>query len=100
MYAQLVRSRVTNEKRATAHGIVADELIPALRDEPDFAGALSLVNAGTGDTMMIVLWHSAGHARRPLGANGTKALAPVLRVAGFSPGDPGSTSLWEVTVRV
>ena len=83
MYAQLVRSRTTPQERAGVHPIVADELIPALQDQPGFAGALSLVNARTGDTIVIVLWHSAEQARRPLGAV-----------------EHQSTSFWEVTVRV
>lgn len=100
MYAQLVRSRSTDQKRAGVHRIVADELIPALHDQPGFAGALRLVNACTGETIMIVLWHSAEQAQRPLGANGTDVLAPLVRLAGSSPGDRRSTSCWEVTVRV
>ena len=100
MYAQLVRSRTTDQTCAEVHRIVADELIPALHNQPGFAGALSLVNARTGETIMIVLWHSAEQAHRPLGANGTDVLAALLRVAGTSPGDHQSTSFWEVTVRV
>jgi hypothetical protein len=100
VYAQLVRSRTTDRKCAEVDRIVADELIPALRNQPGFAGALSLVNACTGETIMIVLWHSAEQAQRPLGADGTDVLAPLLPVAGTSPGDHQSTSFWEVTVRV
>ncbi len=62
MYAQLVRSRTTDQTCAEVHRIVADELIPALHNQP--------------------------------------GLAPLLRVAGTSPGDHQSTSFWEVTVRV
>ena len=100
MYARLVRSRTTDQKGAEVHRIVADELIPALHNQRGFAGALSLVNARSGETIMIVLWHSAEQAQSPLGANGTDVLAPQLRVAGTSPGDHQSTSFWEVTVRV
>ena len=65
MYAQLVRSRTTDQTCAEVHRIVADELIPALHDQLGFAGALSLVNAPTGETIMIVLWHSAEQAQIP-----------------------------------
>ena len=100
MYAQLVRSRTTDQNRAEVHRIVADELIPALHDEPGFAGALSLVNACTGDRIMIMLWHSTEEAQRPLGANGTNGLAPLVRLTGISSGDEQSASFWEVTLRV
>ena len=100
MYAQLVRSRTTDRRCGEVHRIVADELIPALRDRPGFAGALSLVNACTGETIMIALWHSAEQAQRPLGANRTDVLSPLLPVAGTSPGNHHSISFWQVTVRV
>ena len=100
MYAQLVRSRTTDQTCAEVHRIVADELIPALHDQPGFAGALSLVNAPTGETIMIVLWRSAEQARRPLGDSGANVLAPPLRVAGNPPGNREPISVWEVAVRV
>jgi hypothetical protein len=82
------------------HRIVADEVIPALHDEPGFAGALSLVNPRDGEAIMIVLWQSAEQAQRPLRDNGTSFLAPLLHIAGTSAGDQQQTSVWEVTVRV
>jgi hypothetical protein len=99
VYAQLARSRTDHQKRGERHRIVADELIPALHGEPGFGGALSLVNARTAEAILIVLWQSAEQAQRPLGDNGTSILAPLLRIAGASPGDH-ETSFWEVTLRV
>ncbi len=78
MYAQLIRSRTTEQKREEMHRLVSDELIPALRDEPGFAGALHLVNPGSGHAIVIVLWHSAEQAQRALGDNGTSSLASSL----------------------
>jgi hypothetical protein len=68
------------------HRIVADELIPALRAETGFAGALSLVNPRTAEGMMIVLWQSAEQAQRPLPGTSTRDHQP--------------TSVWEVALRV
>ena len=79
MYAQLVRTCTTEEKRREMHRVVADELIPALNDEPGFVGALNLVDPDSGDAMLIVLWQSAEQAQRLLGESGT---------------------VWEVTLRV
>jgi hypothetical protein len=70
------------------HRIVADELMPALRDEPGFAGALTLVNPHTAEGMTIVLWQSAEQAQRTLG------------LAGTSTRDHQPTSVWEVSLRV
>jgi len=100
VYAQLVRSHTTDQKRTATHRIINDELIPALHDEPGFAGALSLVNLRTGEAIMIVLWQSAEQAQRPVGENGTNGLAPLLRIGDGPPGERLPTSVWEVTVRV
>lgn len=81
------------------HRIVSDELIPALRDEPGFAGALSLVDPDSGDAIMIVLWRTAEQAQKTLGDNGTASLAPLLPVAGRA-SDDEPLSVWEVTLRV
>jgi hypothetical protein len=83
------------------HRIVSDELIPALRDEPGFVGALNLVAPDSGDAIMIVLWQSVEQAQKTLGDNGTSFLAPLFCIADSPPpGDDESRSVWEVTVRV
>jgi hypothetical protein len=100
VYAQLVRTPATEQKRSERHRIVTDELFPALQDEPGFVGALNLVNPGTGDAMMIVLWRSPEQAQRPLGDNGTTFLARLLHVVGFTRGGQRPPSVWEVTLCV
>ena len=100
MYAQLVRIRSTRERRVEMRRAVSDELIPALDDEPGFAGALNLVNHGTGEAILILLWQTAEQARTPLGANGTNFLAPLLGQPRVWMGDHRPMSVWEVTVRV
>jgi hypothetical protein len=96
MYAQLVRGRTSFETRMEVRRVV-HELMPALRGEPGLAGALSLVDHGSGTTMMIVLWESADQARRPLGDG---LLAPFVRNAGNQSGTDGTIPVWEVAVRV
>jgi hypothetical protein len=98
VYAQLVRSH-SRQTRVEMHRIVTAELIPALCDQPGFAGALNLVDPRSGNAIMIVLWRSAEQARRPLRDSGTNVLAPLLR-AGDPPGNHEPISVWEVTVRV
>jgi hypothetical protein len=82
VYAHLVRSGATDQTRAEMQQIVSDETVPALRDEPGFTGALSLVNRRSGEAIMIVLWRTADP-----------------RVAA-SPGDQRPARVWEVTLRV
>ena len=70
MYAQVIEGGTTPELRTKMDSIVTEQLIPALRTEPGFAGALNLVDRDSGNAMMIVLWDTEGQARRELSANG------------------------------
>lgn len=55
MHADVIRNG-SREAPDEVDRIVAEEVIPALREEPGFAAALSLVDRETGRSMMIVLW--------------------------------------------
>ena len=70
MYAQLVPCGTAVEERSELERLIADQMIPALRQEPGFAGAWNLVDGTTGSAMLIVLWESAEQARRPREAYG------------------------------
>jgi hypothetical protein len=100
MYAQLVQGSTTPDQRAEMDRIVSDDLIPALRDEPGFVGTLNLVDRSTGDALMIVLWDSIEHARRPIRQYGRRFVEAVENVAAISTGIRQQTSLWEVNARV
>jgi hypothetical protein len=43
MHAQIIRSSTTREQRAEMNQIVIEQVIPALRDEPGCAGAMSFL---------------------------------------------------------
>jgi hypothetical protein len=64
MFAQVIRGETATEACDELNAVVREELIPALQDEPGFAGALSLFDR-RGDAMMIVLWDTEEQARRP-----------------------------------
>src|SRR3954452_4512392 len=70
MYAQLIEGGTTPERRTEMDRIVTDQMVPALHAEPGFAGALNLVDRDSGDALMVVLWESEAHARRPLSEYG------------------------------
>jgi hypothetical protein len=98
MYAQLVYAGTRPEMRSTVDALVCRRLIPALREEPGFAGTLNLIDSDTGDGITIVLWETAEQARRPL-----DAYSPRLRRA---LGEVAATltkfrrlTVWEVNAR-
>ena len=99
MYAQLIEGGTTPAQREEMNRIVTDEMIPALQEEPGFAGALNLVDRTTGNALMIILWEQAAEARRPLGEYGTAFLKALASVAGISTGTRAPISIWEVNAR-
>jgi len=99
MHAQLIQGGTTPERRAEMDRIVTDELIPALQDEPGFAGALNLVDRDSGNAMMIVLWDSEDQARRPLGEYGGPFLKALAGVTAISTGNRRPISIWDVNAR-
>jgi hypothetical protein len=99
MHAQVIRNETTRETRPALERLMCRELIPALRAEPGFAGAMSLVDPQTGDAMTLVLWKTAEGARRPLVRSAR--LATVLeRLRALTPGGRERVSVWEVSVRI
>ena len=99
MYAQLIEGGTTVDRRIEMDRIVTDEMIPALQEEPGFAGALNLVDRTTGNALMIILWEQAAEARRPLGEYGTAFLKALASVAGISTGTRAPISIGEVNAR-
>jgi hypothetical protein len=100
MYAQVIEGGTTPDRRETMDRIVTDELIPALESEPGFAGAMNVVDRGSGDAMMIVLWQTEQQARRALGEYGAAFLKALAGIAAISTGTRRPISVWEVNARV
>ena len=99
MFAQVIRGETATETRGELNALVRDGLIPALQDEPGFAGALSLFDQ-SGKGMMIVLWDTEDQARRPSDERG-RALPGVLSdmaVLSKRPDEPAT--IWEVGCKV
>jgi hypothetical protein len=99
MHAQVIEGGTTPTMRERMDRIVTDEMIPALRAEPGFAGALNVVDRDSGDAMMIVLWETEAQARRELSAYGCAFLQALANVAAISTGTRRPISVWEVNAR-
>ena len=99
MHAQVIQGGTTPELRTKMDRIVTDEMIPALRDEPGFAGALNVVDRDSGDAMMIVLWETEAQARRELSEYGGAFLQALANVVASSTGNRRPMSVWEVNAR-
>jgi hypothetical protein len=99
MYAQLIEGGTTPERRAAMDRLVTDEMVPALEDEPGFAGALNLVDRDSGEAMMIVLWETEAQAGRALAEYGGAFLKALAGIAAISTGTRRPISVWRVNAR-
>jgi hypothetical protein len=100
VHAQVIRHETKDETRAAMERIVCRELIPALRAEPGFAGAMSLGDPQTGEAMTIVLWKTPEQARRPLERCGASLATALSRLRALSSCGRERVSVWEVSVRI
>ena len=99
MYAQLIEGGTTLDRRQTMNRVVTDEMIPALHEEPGFAGALNLVDRDSGNALMIVLWETEPQARRALAEYGSTFLQALANIAAISTGNRRPISVWDVNAR-
>jgi hypothetical protein len=96
MYAQVIQGGAYIEQRDEMDRIVTDEMIPALTDEPGYAGAMNLVDRNTGHALMIVLWEREEQARRPLREYGAAFLRALASITAISSGQRQPISIWDV----
>ena len=99
MFAQLIKARVDRRRIETLEHAVRSELLPALREEPGYCGAMSLSNRARAETLLLLLWETEEQARRPVEpdvapfslARGT--VSELLASTGFM------VTVWDVDAR-
>lgn len=100
MHAQVIRSSTARERRTELDQLVIEQVMPALREEPGYGGAMSFVDPESGDSMLIVLWRTAEHAQRPRAWHTRSARDALLRMDALSTESGERVSVWEVNLRV
>ena len=94
MYAMVVQGGTTPANRDQMNGAVTELLIPALRSEPGFRGAVNLEDRLTGHGMMLTFWDTEDQALHPPSSPAFReALSVVLQI---STGERAPTSCWHV----
>jgi hypothetical protein len=96
MHAQVIEGGTTLERRAEMDAIVTEQLLPALDQEPGYAGAMNLVDRDTGQAMMIVLWEREEQAKRPLPEYGDAFLRALAAITAISTGQRKPITVWDV----
>jgi quinol monooxygenase YgiN len=100
VHAQIIRSSAAREQRAEMNQIVIEQVIPALRDEPGCAGAMSFVDRQSGNSMLIVLWATVEDARRTTAWHTPRLREAFSRMAAVSTQKDEAVTIWEVDLRV
>ena len=54
MFATMIQGGTTSARRDEMNGAVTESLIPALRSEPGFRGAVNLEDRSTGHGVMLI----------------------------------------------
>ena len=93
VYAQVLTERTTSERCGELDATIRDRLMPSLRVQEGFCGALHLFNRATAAGMLVIFWETEEQAHRAASLPEIAALAPV---AGAS---LERASVWEVTQR-
>jgi hypothetical protein len=94
MYAMVVQGGSTPAARDEMNCAVTELLIPALRSEAGFRGAVNLEDRATGHGMMLTFWDTEDQAQHPPSSSAFReALSAILRI---STGEREPTSCWHV----
>jgi hypothetical protein len=99
MFAQIIETALSSTERADVVRIVREELVPALRGEDGFSGAVGMVETGTGRTMVIAFWDREVQAATPPVDRG-RAFRTVLAALQARATAPRSISTWEVGIEL
>jgi hypothetical protein len=100
MFAQVMQVAVPPSNRDELGRIVREQLIPALQHEIGFRGALGMVEARTGRTMMIALWECEEQAMCPPMMRGDTILQVLSEVEVLAVGEDPVFSVWEVGIEL
>jgi hypothetical protein len=99
MYAQLIEIRLDPRRLEVAERLVRSELVPALRAQSGFCGALYLTDRARAETMLVLLWETEDEAARPLAQSATPFWEASATVNEFLASRPYSVTVWEVDAR-
>jgi hypothetical protein len=93
MYAQVLREGATPDTGRALDELIRDALLPSLRLQEGFCGALHLVSSRDEEAMLIVFWETEKQA------DDAGSLAAFAALAPGASGQIRTTSIWEVTQR-
>jgi hypothetical protein len=99
MYAQLIEARLEPERLEELVRLVRYELVPALRGQAGFCGALSLTNSERAESLLVLLWETEDEAARPLRRGAAPFQQAAASVTELLTARSCAVTVWEVDAR-
>ena len=99
MFAQLIGAHVDRERLATLEHAVRSELMPALREEPGFCGAVSLTDRARAETLLLLFWETEDQACRPLAQGVAPFASAPSTVSELQATHTCVVTVWDVDAR-
>ena len=96
MHAQLIELKLAPER---LERLVRSELIPALREQSGFCGALSLTARERCATLLVLLWETEAQAARTLARSAAPFTQAPATVTALLASRSCSVTVWEVDSR-
>ncbi len=99
MHAQVIELQLEPERLEALERLVRSELVPALREQSGFCGALNLTDRQRGETLLVLLWETEDEATRTLAQSVAPSGLGPSTVTDLLAARPCSVTVWEVDAR-
>jgi hypothetical protein len=97
MHAQVIELQLEPDRLEELERLVRSELVPALRAQPGFCGALNLTDCERAVTLLVLLWETEGEAARTLAQSAAPSGLALSTVTDLLAARP--FTVWEVEAR-
>src|SRR3954452_7695333 len=99
MHAQVIEIRLEPAQLEVVERLIRGELVPALREQSGFCGALHLTAQERSEALLVVLWETEDDANRPHAFSTDGAEPVAASIIDLLALRAGSVTLWEVDAR-
>ena len=99
MHAQVIELELEPERLELLERLVRSELVPALREQSGFCGALNLTDRERGETLLVLLWETEDEAAWTLSQSAASSGLALSTVTDLLAARPCSVTVWEVDAR-
>jgi hypothetical protein len=99
VYAQVIEVRLEPARLDVTERLVRSELVPALRTQSGFCGALYLTDRERAESTLVLLWETEDEAARPMARSAAPFEQAPATVAEIQASRSYAVTVWEVDAR-